>query len=276
LASEHEVVAATPNLPATVDSLQKDLLHLGIQPGCVLLVHSSLSKMGWVCGGAPAVILALEGALGQEGTLVMPAHSGDLSDPAAWENPPVPESWWELIRTTMPAYDPDMTPTRGMGIIAETFRKQAGALRSAHPQVSFAARGPMAGNITAGHMVEFRLGESSPLARLYDLEAWVLLLGVGHENNTSLHLAENRADDQVKRFLRDGAPIFVNGSRNWVWFNDLDEDTEDFPSIGADFESETGLVRHGKVGCASAMLFPQRQLVDYAVKWMNTHRKIQG
>ena len=79
--------------PQTMKTLIKDLMNIGVREGMVLLVHSSLSSIGWVSGGAVEVILALENVLGKEGTLIMPTHSGDLSDPAKWENPPVPIDW---------------------------------------------------------------------------------------------------------------------------------------------------------------------------------------
>ena len=77
-------------MPVTMADLVRDFKHLGIAPGMTLLVHSSMRTIGWVNGGAVAVVLALEEALGPNGTLVMPAHTSDLSDPAHWSNPPVP------------------------------------------------------------------------------------------------------------------------------------------------------------------------------------------
>ena len=171
----------------------------------VLLVHSSLRAMGWVCSGAVAVIIALQEVLGATGTLVMPTHSTDLTEPSQWENPPVPESWWSVIRATMPAYHPDLTSTRSMGVIPETFRKQQGCLRSAHPHHSFCAYGHHASQIINSHSLEFGLGEGSPLARIYDLGGFVLLLGVGHESNTSMHLAEYRATFPTKHIVQEGA-----------------------------------------------------------------------
>jgi aminoglycoside 3-N-acetyltransferase len=83
--------------PVTIESLAEDLRELGVRPGTVLLVHSSMSALGWVCGGAVAVVEALRRVLTREGTLVMPTHSSQLSVPSNWRNPPVPESWWKVI-----------------------------------------------------------------------------------------------------------------------------------------------------------------------------------
>ena len=271
--SESKVVEKTKT-PATVESLQTDLCVLGVRPGMVVLVHSSLSAMGWVCGGSVAVVIALQEVLGSTGTLVMPAHSSGLTEPSRWESPPVPESWWPVIRETMPAYDPVLTPTRAMGIIAETFRKQKGVLRSSHPQCSFCACGPQASYVVTDHSLSFGMGEHSPLARIYDLHGFVLLLGVGHKNNTSMHLAEYRANFSTKRIVQEGAPISESGLRTWATFEDVDLDSSDFDRIGEDFlRSDAGkVVRQDKVGLASCQLMPQRDVVDFTVGWLEENR----
>lgn len=266
--SEAEAVRRA-GTPATADTLLRDLRALGVGPGMTLLVHSSLSALGWVCGGALAVIDALTRAVRPKGTLVMPAFSPDNSDPAFWTNPPVPEEWWGTIRDAMPAFDPEATPTRWIGAIPETFRKLPGVRRSAHPSASFAARGPHAGRIVARHALDFCLGERSPLARLYDLHAHVLLLGVGHKVNTSLHLAEYRARYVGKREIDQGAAVMRRGVRRWAAYRDLNLHSEDFPAIGKAFHPRE---LNGRVACAEARLFPQREIVDFGVGWMEANR----
>ena len=262
--SESTVIANT-SWPVTRERIASDLHSLGVEQGMILLVHSSLSALGWTPGGPVAVIQGLLDALGPAGTLVMPTHTGDYSEPSQWSNPPVPEAWWPVIREQTPAFDARVTPTRGMGAIPEVFRCWPGVLRSYHPHHSFAALGPQAGFITDGHTLEDSLGEGSPLARIYDRDGWVLLLGAGFGNNTSFHLAEYRQPEP--RRVVDAAPILRNGERAWFEFPNVDINSDSFEALGADFEAG-GEVKRGPVGKGEARLFRQRPAVDFACRWL--------
>ncbi|KIN00522.1 hypothetical protein OIDMADRAFT_55107 [Oidiodendron maius Zn] len=117
-------------------TIRRDLCKLRVEASDILLVHSSMSNLGFINGGAETVVQALPDTLGPAGTLVDPTHSGDNSDPSEWANPPVLKEWWDKIRRTMPLYNQQTTHTRGMGVIPETVRTWPFAVRSAHPQTS--------------------------------------------------------------------------------------------------------------------------------------------
>lgn len=258
-----DLVAATA-LPNTVDSIANDLQKLGVTKGMTVIVHSSLSSIGWVCGGQVAVVEALMKVVTEEGTIVMPTQSSDLSDPKNWENPPVPEDWWEIIRNNVPVFNPETTPTRSMGKVVECFRTYSEVKRSNHPLHSFAAWGKHAGWIIEGQALFPSFGEESPLRKIYDLDGHVLLIGVDHDSNTSLHLSEVRAE--VRELAQIGVPITEDGLRVWKEYEELDYDSDDFEYIGKQFD-ETGAVTTGKIGNATCKFMKQREAVDFATKW---------
>ena len=266
---EHDTIAATRPLPATVRSLVDDLASIGVVDGSVLIVHSSLSSLGWVCGGAVAVIEAIKIAIGRSGTVVMPTHTSDLSEPSNWCNPRVPPEWWPIIRDSMPAFDPRVTPSRAMGAIAECFRTQPNVVRSSHPHASFAAYGPLASELVSNHSIHGGLGDSSPLGRLYDHNSSILLIGVGHDRNTSLHLSEMRSFGINKpKSIETGAPMLIDGKRQWIEFIEPELDESRFPQIGKSFQDKSGLVQSGMLAQAQSMLIPQRALVDFGTQWL--------
>jgi aminoglycoside 3-N-acetyltransferase len=253
----------------TRSSLAAELRALGVRPASVLLVHSSMRALGWVCGGPLALAQAVCDVLGPDGTLVVPTHTPDNSDPANWRNPPVPEDWWPVIRAEMPGFDTTRTPSRWMGSFAEVIRTWPGARRSDHPEVSFAALGPRAAEITEQHRREDGLGETSPLGMVYASDGDILLLGVGHGSNTSLHLAEYRVPAPPRK--RQAAAVLTETGREWVSWEDVDVDEEDFDRLGDDFDA-TGAVTIGGVGAATCRLMRQRAAVDYAVGWFRQNR----
>lgn len=265
--SEFDAVDSS-NAPNTVESMARDLTRLGIENQNVL-VHVSMSSIGWVCGGSEAVILALLSVVGEAGTIVMPAHSGGNSEPKYWQCPPVPSDWFETIYNTMPPFDPATAPTRGMGVVAEHFRTFPNARRSYHPQVSFAAIGKNAERITSNHSLTPQLGFDTPLGELYRLGGKVLLLGVGYDKCTAFHVGETLWEDMPR--TDNAGAITENGRRVWKRFEDFDYDNSDFRHLGEAFEKEYPVVT-GNVGNAECRLFDVKDAIDFAAVWIKKER----
>jgi aminoglycoside 3-N-acetyltransferase len=150
-------------------------------------VHSSLSSFGHVEGGADAVIDALIETVGEQGNIMMSTHSANLSeDKRTPEEKAIGVSWLCKI---LP-YDPDTAPVR-TGIIPETFRKRKGVIRGSNPSNSVAASGPKAKELSEGWH------------RLLESNGYILLIGVGLDRCTAMHLAEERVQfpDRIMRII---------------------------------------------------------------------------
>lgn len=213
----------------------QQLLTLGVNPGGVLLVHCAFSRVKPVENGPAGLITALQSALGSEGTLVMPSMTDDDDEP----------------------FDLNQTPCAGMGVVANTFWRLPGVLRSDSPH-AFAARGPLAGQITAPHPVDVPHGLDSPAGRVYALNGQVLLLGVGHDANTTIHLAEWLAGVRYRRrkyvvILKEGQPCRVD-------YAEIDHCCENFNLVDG-WLSTANLQWRGRIGQADARVIKSRDIV---------------
>lgn len=220
----------------TQDQLVDQLCALGVRAGGTLLVHSSYRAVRPVEGGPLGLIAALRAALGPAGTLAMPSATGEDDLP----------------------FDPATTPNRAdLGIVPALFWQQPGVTRSAHFD-AVAAIGPKAEWITGGPFVLPPAAPGSAIDRIREEDGQILLLGVGHDANTMLHLAE----------LVGGAPYrsdfhytAADGTR--VDYGENDSCCAKF-ALADDWLRAEGLQREGRVGNAQARLMNAGDLVRIA------------
>ena len=220
--------------------LKKDLLDafqkVGVKAGQTVMVHCSLSALGFVCGGAQVVIEALMESVGEDGTLMMPTQSWKNLDPTSGVHWQEPQEWWQLIRDNWPAW------------------------------------GRYAQFLTENHDLSNIFGDGSPIGKLYELDGYVLLIGVGYDKNTSLHLADVRADYPGKHNTVESSAILENGVRVWKSYETLFVDGEDFDRIGQAFEASCHIAK-AALGNGTVTFMRQRDLVDFAVRWIRENRK---
>ena len=204
------------------DEIIQKLKEVGLKIGDTVMVHTSLGKMGYVCGGAQAVIEALMEVVGDSGTIMMPTQSWKNLDPETGVHWEADQKDWQLIRDNWPAYDKNLTPTNTMGAVAEMFRQVPGSVRSDHPARSVCAWG-------------------------------------------------RYAEYPGKHTCVEHSAVSEAGKRVWKAYETLFVDGNDFEEIGEDFEKAYAVPRV-RIGNALVRLMYQRELVDFAVKWMETNR----
>ncbi|WP_205776024.1 aminoglycoside 3-N-acetyltransferase [Micromonospora tulbaghiae] len=269
--------------PVTRSRIKHDLADLGLKDGDVVIFHTRMSAIGYVAGGTQTIIGALLDVVGVRGTLMVPC---------GWNNAPPydfldwPRDWQDALRAEHPAYDPDLSEADyNNGRLPEALRRWPGAIRSRHPDASFAALGPAAAELMAEHPWDHPHGSDTPLARLIAHSGRVLLLGAPLDTMTLLHHAEALADVRSKRFVTYEQPILVNGQRVWRQFRDIDSEegafdystvvrrgVEPFEAIARDMLS-AGIGRQGRVGAADSYLFEAEPVFNFAINWIEAKLK---
>ncbi|HUF27727.1 MAG TPA: AAC(3)-IV family aminoglycoside N-acetyltransferase [Gemmatimonadaceae bacterium] len=220
-----------------VAELSGQFRALGVEPGGVLLVHMSYRAVRPVEDGPAGVIAALREAVGGDGTIVMPSWGDDDESP----------------------FDPHRTPVAAdLGVTADLFRRLPEVRRSSHP-FAFAALGPHAAAITADPLPVPPHRPESPVGRVHDLDGQVLLLGVGHDANTTIHLAEVLA--RVPYQVRKHTTIVEDGRPRQIEYAETDHCCRRF-ALADDWLRAKGLQREGRIGNANARLVRSRDVVS--------------
>ena len=232
----------------TRGKLTGQLDALGVEAGGVLLVHAAFSQIGSVEGGPHGLIQALLAAIGETGTLVMPSMADDDDTP----------------------FDRRAMPCRAVGVLADCFWRLPGVLRSDSPH-AFAALGPQAAHITLPHPVDVPHGLDSPPGRVCDLDGQVLLLGVGHDADTTIHVAEHIAGVRYRQPKH--ATVMEDGRPKRYEYGETDHCCENFRLLDAWLEAE-GRQRRGPVGNAEARLARSRDIVSAALERLRRNETV--
>lgn len=236
--------------PLTREQISTALSDLGLQAGDIVFVHSSLSSIGHVAGGAGTVVDAFLDVLGPTGTLVVPTFI------------------FTHGKSPNPILDPQHDPSE-MGQISEAARVRPGALRSHHLIHSVGALGPAAQKITSHHGIT-AWGADGPFWRIYELDARILMLGVPYLRCTYLHLIEQMVQVPYRYWREVEALIrYPDGTEGPLLTRIFSPRPSfggnDFNKYGAMLESQ-GLVRVGAVGNAVARLFSARPVLEIGLE----------
>ena len=230
-------------MPSAIDrkTLVSQLQATGVRDGAVLLVHTAFSAVRPVQGGPRGLILALRDALGPGGTLVMPSWPGGRMEP---------------FDPKQTACDPDL------GIVADTFWRMPGVKRGDHFH-AFAADGPLAGQVVGDPLPLPPHIPESPVGRVHELGGQILLLGVNHDANTMVHLAEVLAGVPYG-IIYEGLS-FEGGRWRTVRYRENDHCCARFRLVDR-WLDDAGLQVHGAVGHGHARLVRSKDVTAIVLR----------
>ncbi|MFI5299473.1 MAG: AAC(3) family N-acetyltransferase [Polyangiales bacterium] len=229
----------------------------------VAIVHAAPRAIGEVVGGIDALTFALLAAASTRTTLVFPAFCAIQSDPAGWTSPPIPRDQIDAARDELLPFDVRDTSPWKMGRHVERIVRDPRAHRSRHPTESVVAIGPRAEEIVRVHPIDDPMGPRSPWARLLELDARVLLVGVGFTRCSMLHHVERMANVAYLDTAAYRTFVDVDGERRWIDVDSGGGCSEGFDAIEPVLRREK-LIRDARIGDAKTTIVGARDLFAHA------------
>lgn len=264
-------------------ALVRQLRDIGVRRGDTLMPHVSLRAVGALAGGPRTLVDALLEAV---------TPGGNLLAFVSWRHSPYEETLGQAsvpieLAKRWPAFDPVTAPSYpGFGAINEFIRSHPGARRSAHPDASMVAIGPLAEWLIAPHRLGEAYGPGSPVERFLQLDGQIILIGAGPDAVTALHYSEAVAGIAGKRRVTYSMPLPPGGDNDWATCSDWDsngildeyaspEGPDAVERIARDYLAHK-CPRRGYVGNASTRVVGARDIVAYGIAWLEARHPRQG
>lgn len=252
--------------------LRDDLARLGLQAGDTVMVHAAMGRVGPLLNGPDALIGALGDVLGPDGTLIAYTDWDSFHTDLMDDDGRVLPDW----RAHVPPFDAAASRAQRMnGAFPEFVRTTPGARRSGNPGASIAALGRLAAWITADHPQDYGYGPGTPLARLVEADARVLMVGALWDRMTLVHHADHFADVPDKRVLRYEVPFAGKHGTEWRFVEEFDTGEPIVDGLPEDYIERIvtafvgqGNGRHGAIGRAPALLVEAAPMCAFAVSWL--------
>lgn len=274
MASKQAEIIGKTKKPLTKNDIVEGLKKLGIKADSKLEVHASLSAFGFVVNKAYDLVDALMDVV-KKGVIIVPAHTSEMTNPRDWENPPVPESWFEIIEENRKAFDPEVFIPERVGVFAQTFEHYPNVLRTYHPEVSLSVYN----QTDDPHWLDHGFDDRDCIHPLYKLQAEggkILMMGTDFKTVSSIHLTEYLSDyaslSHYDYKIKMGNE-FIKKTITTKYFDDDDLNFDIIAKRYIDTYKGTDDYKQVELGLATLTLIDAKKLFDIAKDFHLNYKK---
>ena len=250
----------------TKNDLVSMFKRMGLHKGMIVYVQSDLEKYAYINGGAQSIIDALIEVIGYEGTLVTPAFSESLVDPACDRQYLFERDVFDEIRATRLPYYKKKTPSE-CGSLSNQLMCNEAVFRSNHPTHSILSCGKYAKLICDRHPLHFSLGKDSPIDKVVEMNGYVLLLGTKYSECDIFSYASILSMKNPIRIVT--SPVEKKGEKEFISMLEMDYDLKDVHVV-REMMLEREVVKEDYLGNAQCAFFQAKEASTLAQGYFNS------